>query len=76
MTDIPEDIRRTAAKAWSEMPGSFTRHQAHDCIANAILAERKRCAEIASGAMFDETNATKAHALFKAIMEDATNDDA
>lgn len=42
MTKIPEDIMLTAQKAWQ--PTSF------ECkleIARAILAERKRCADVA-----------------------------
>ncbi len=62
MSEIPNDIRRAADAAWSVMPISHMdvmREPITLVVANALLAERRRCLKILAadkewGADFDE----------------------
>lgn len=47
MTDIPEDVMKSAREAHAEFAKSSVRDNLTVIIARAILAERERCARIA-----------------------------
>lgn len=79
MSEIPDDVLRTAEEAWEL---AFDNYQGdHDCdpigvIARAILAERERCAKIAytyaSG--HSDTHKFAGHSIGRLILFNTTKE--
>lgn len=68
MDKIPEDIRETSYKVAADIATS--RFKTSHLIARAILAERKRCAEVAKRMLvYADTTSRSDEEIYRAIME-------
>lgn len=69
MSEIPEDIVKTAHNAANGLPVGNNRQAIMAAIARAILAERKRCAEVARRMLvYTDTTSRADEEIYRAIM--------